>query len=264
MQITYFGTWAALNPNVDTTHFEISDWKNLLYVDAWAWANLTQKVLRWEIDMPSYIFMTHCHSDHLLWLAHLIRIIRDKSMKIICSTSLKEKIFQLMYLIWKWERFDKKVAMWNIEFINVIDWEAIEIYDWVMIPIDINSEKTEQFWFELKIKDKHIVFFWDEAINALDRNDLIKYEWCDWLLCETFCAENQKEVMRPYQKAHITAYDAWKIWSRLRASNMVLSHIAETQWLPRNQQLMDIKWEAESIFEWKVYTPIDGESITID
>jgi hypothetical protein len=49
MHIKYFWTWAALNPNVDTTHFVIEQWKKKLYVDAWNGIGLAQRVLRGEV-----------------------------------------------------------------------------------------------------------------------------------------------------------------------------------------------------------------------
>ena len=261
MKITYYWTWAALNPNVDTTHFQISSWENILHVDAGWWMSLTQRVLRKEIAMPKYIFMTHCHSDHLLWLAHLIRIIKDNYMTILASSQMKNKIHDMMYMIGKWEFYDTKIEKWNIDFIEVNEWEKISIYDRELTPINLYSKKTEQFWFDLKTSDKHIVFFWDEAVWVLERDDLSKYEWCDRLLCEAFCVNETVDLMKPYDKAHITAEDAWAIWTRLQANNIIISHVAESYWTPREEQLKQVMKEVSIKYEWNVCVPSDWEII---
>ncbi len=261
MKIQYYWTWAALNPNVDTTHFQISDGVNVLHVDAGAWMSLTQKILREEIEYPKYIFMTHCHSDHLLWLAHLIRIIGNNNIVILASISLKEKVKVMMYLIGKWEWFDSKVENWNIEFKIIKEWESLTIYDRVLTPINLYSKKTEQFWFQLKTKDNHIVFFWDEAVDVMNRSDLSSFEWCDWLLCETFCTMDQVDKMQPYSKAHIASHDAGKIWTRLKAKNLVLSHIAEVHGVSRDIQCEQVKKESSSFYDWNVVVPSDWEVI---
>lgn len=262
-QITYYWTWAAINPNVDTTYFVISLWDKKLYVDTGNGMNLAQRVLRKEITMPRYLFMTHCHTDHLLGLPHLIRVIWNNPITLLISTSLEIKVRQLMHIVGKWKRYEKKIDSWQISFIYIDKNESIEIYDRTIRPINLYSKKTEQFWFELFFEDKHIVFFWDEAINIMKRDDLDRFISCDRLLCEAFCTSDKIKQKKPYEKAHISSQDTWKIAHTLQAKHLIISHICEEMNQDRNLQLEEIKKDAQKEYSGNVYAPTDWMIIDI-
>lgn len=258
VSITYYWTWAALNPTVDTTHFFIESEWNRLYVDAGNGMKLAQRVLSQEIEMPRYIFITHCHTDHLLWLPHLIRATRNAKMTIIITHELAEKVRDIMYIVWKGKWYDNKIDNGNIDFIYIDESKSIELFWRQLTPINLYSKKAEQYWFELKVDGKHIVFFWDEAIDVLQRDDLEKYKNCDVLLCEAFCTDANKEKRDPHSKAHITSYEAWQIGTMLEAQKIVISHIAEDIDIPRKEQLDQIKQDTARSFAWEVIVPEDN------
>ncbi len=263
MFIQYYGTGAAVNANVDTTHFVIYEWEKRLYVDAWWWMSLGQRVLRGEITLPKYLFMTHCHTDHLMWLPFLIRVIWDGTINIFLTKKLAEKVKQIMYIVWRWERYEKKIETNNI-VLHLIDQNSeIDIYDWNIKPINLHSKKVEQYWFQLKWSWKHIVFFWDEAVDVLNRNDLDSYMWCDWLLCEAFCAQQHKKKMDPGGKAHVTSLEAWNIAKQIDAKNVILSHIAEDIELDRSKQIDEMKMDMHSVYDGNVVIPKDGDVIEL-
>jgi metal-dependent hydrolase (beta-lactamase superfamily II) len=146
MFIQYYWTGAAINANVDTTHFVIWEWGKRLYVDAWWWMSLWQRVLRWEIEMPKYLFMTHCHTDHLMWLPFMIRIIWNNSMTLFLTSELAQKVKEIMFIVGKWPWYEKKIENKNI-VLHIIDEDSeIGIYDWKIKPINLYSKKVEQYW----------------------------------------------------------------------------------------------------------------------
>jgi len=109
MKIKFFGVWASLNESMDNTYFLIEDWKNKLQVDCGWWLNLAQLVKRREINF-SDIFITHCHSDHLLGFFHLHRVVWSiiSNLNIYCSKNVENNIRQISKLI-TW-----KVKKWNV------------------------------------------------------------------------------------------------------------------------------------------------------
>lgn len=260
MKIQFFWNWAAMNPNVDTLYFRLYNDLNELFVDAGHWKNLVQKIMRKELNQPKDLFMTHCHSDHLLWLPHLLRFVKEP-INIYCSENLKKKIISLMSIIWT--SWGKKIYLPLFNFRTIVDKEIIKVSDWVLEPVDLFSDKDEQFGFILNVKWKKIVFFWDEAINILDRTDLHRFENCDWLICEAYCSERDKEIFDPHPKSHITSIEAANIAKRLDAKSLIIAHIAEKLEFNRVEQYALMKKEIKSHYSWEVYIPNDWDTISL-
>jgi len=62
------------------------------------------------------------------------------------------------------------------------------------------SQKNEQYGFILHSSNKKIIFFGDEAIDILQRDDQDSLSNADRLLCEAFCTDAEKENKQPYEK----------------------------------------------------------------
>lgn len=131
-----------------------------------------------------------------------------------------------------------------------------------MIPLNLYSKKTEQYGFILQQSDKRLIFFGDEAINILERSDLDNLSYADRLLCEAFCTRQYENICKPHEKSHITAYEAGYIAHKLCPKNLILSHISDH--LPnREEQLEDIKKEAQEKFDGTVVVPYDNDTIQL-
>jgi len=262
MQITYFGTGAALNPYVDTMHMLLEDNNNQLYIDAWWGTSLMQKILRKEIKKPEYMRITHCHSDHLLWIVHLLRIHKNWKIIIFCSQDLERKIEQLMIVVWQEKLHKQQINEKLIEYVYVDKEKEIALFDWKIRPLNLLSTKTEQYWFILEQDDKKLIFLWDEAINILEKIDYNNITKSDWLLCEAFCLDNEKNNKLPHEKNHITAKEAAEIAETLQVKNLVLSHI-DNHIIDRKNQLVEIKNEARVYFKWNIEVPEDNQTIQL-
>lgn len=256
MKIKFFWVWAAFNESMDNTYFLLEDWKNKLQVDCGGGLNLAQLVKRWEIDFEN-IFITHSHSDHILWFFHLHRVVWQfiKILNIYCSKNVENNIRQISKLI-TWKEKNKMFDNWIINFINNDNLEKQNISDFEIEPINLNSKKMIQFWFILKYRWKKIVFFWDEAVWVLERDDLEKFYWADYLICEALTIDiddiknwwniNLEKI------CHISAKHAWKIANKLKVKNLVLIHTFEFVW--ENRQLI-LKNDAKKEFSWNVIIP---------
>ena len=260
MQIKFFWTWAALQPNNDNTYFLIEDWKSKLQVDCWGWLWLAQRIRRWDISFEN-LFITHSHSDHLLGFFHLLRIIwKDiEKLNIYCSKKIETNIRTISGItLW----IGAKSRLDKINFIYNNDLEEKSIWNFKFKPLDLYSKKMEQYGFLLENKWKKILFFWDEAINILKRDDLDDLSWIDYLICEALIPEYESIVwwwntdLEKFQ--HISARQAWVIATRLKAKNLILIHTRE--FLNREEEL---KKDAEISFNWNVIVPKDWDIVNI-
>lgn len=262
MKIKFFGTWAATPVNCDNTYFMIeNDWKNL-FVDAWWWRDLQKKISDKKVVAPQNLFLTHCHTDHFLWLPHILRTVKNP-LKIYLSQDLFEKLWKLNEIVWIKKKIDKLIESNLLSFQIIEEWKKYEVNNWEIVPINLFSKKVEQFWFLLNIDWKKIVFFWDEAIDVMNRSDLDLYKNMDVLICETFCLENQKEELEPHEKSHITAKETWEIAKYLNPKKVFVTHYTEVKWQSRKELSEEIWKEVKAYCNCEVIVPIDEESFDL-
>lgn len=266
MKIKFHWVWAALNQTMDNTYFLIEDLDNKLQVDCGWGLWLAQKINKQEISFEN-IFITHKHTDHLLWFFTLTRLIRSwkiKYLNVFCSVDVEKTIRWVIDLM-NISAWIKALKEWKISFINIDKKKEINIQNYKIEPINLNSEKIEQYWFLLTYKTKKILFLWDEAIWILDREDLEKFNQVDYLICESLCPEfmtienwwkvDNKKIY------HITAREAWKIWTKFNTKNLILIHTLEN--IPWNRQEV-LKKEANIEYKWNIIVPNEWDILEIN
>lgn len=265
MKINFYWVWAALNKTMDNTYFLIEDWDNKLQVDCGGGLGLAQIVNRDDSSFEN-IFITHKHSDHLLWFFNLIRTIRNKKIEklnVYCSSDVEKTIRGVIDImnIWSWKQALKD---WKLIFKIIDDEVQVNIWKFELEPINLNSKKIEQFGFLLTYDYKKILFFWDEAVWVLSRNDLDRFIWIDYLVCEALNPDfmNIKNWWKVQNKkiSHITARESWKIANKLKVKNLVLVHTLED--IPWDRQSV-LKNEAELEFDWNIIVPNQGDVLEI-
>lgn len=269
MKIHFFGVWAALNQTMDNTYFLIESPETNLQVDCWWWIWLAQRVKKWDTYFED-IFISHKHTDHILWFFKLLRTIKTQTGKwyleklnVYSSKDLEKTIRWVIDImnIWAWKR---AIESKKLKFINIDDKKDIKSWEYELSPINLNSEKIEQYGFLLKYKGKKILFFGDEAVWVLKRDDLDKLSWVDYLICEAICPElmtleagwsiDHKKIY------HSSAREAWKIANRLNPKNLVLVHTLENMWWDRQKIL---KEDAAKEFSGNIIVPNQGDILEI-
>lgn len=257
MKIHFFWVGAALNESMDNTNFLIEDWDSRLQVDCTWWLSLAQRVKRKEAVFWD-IFITHKHTDHILWFFNLIRTVRYsfvEKLNVYCSKnvekSIKDIITALEFNSWVQVIKEKRLIFKNIE-----DKKEEKIGWFNLIPIDLKSNKIEQYWFLLESNWKKILFFWDEAVNILSRDDLDAFKWVDYIICEALLTHEMSVdwwwKIDNNKMFHITAREAWKIATKLEAKNLVLVHTYEVFDWNRQDVLI---WDAKIEFDWNIIVP---------
>jgi len=149
---------------------------------------------------------------------------------------------------------------WIINFINNDNLEKKNIWEFEIEPINLNSKKMIQFWFILKYNWIKVVFFWDEAVWVLERNDLEKMKWADYLICESLTLDSNDIKnwwkINLEKMSHISAKYAWNIANKLETKNLILIHTLEFK--DRKKLL---KEDAETEFSWNIIVPDDWDEI---
>ena len=86
-------------------------------------------------------------------------------------------------------------------------------------------------------------------------------EDADWLLCESFCLYNDRDIFKPYEKHHSTALEAGVLANRLNIKNLLLYHTEDRTLDTRKEAYME---EAKQNFRGSIFVPNDLEIIDID
>lgn len=175
-----------------------------------------------------YAFVSHCHTDHLLGMVWIIRMIGsamalgryEGDFTLYCHEELAEGIQTLATIT-----IDSKITALIGEKIHIIpltsgQQEALLGYTFTFF--DLNSTKAKQFGFTLALEDnKKLTFMGDEPYNPL----CWKYVHnSDWLLSEAFCLYEEREIFKPYEKNHSTVKDSCELAEQLNVKNLVLWH----------------------------------------
>lgn len=183
---------------------------------------------RISLDMIREIFISHEHTDHILGIIWLIRMISTRmkngsyqgNLNIYCHAQLKETILTIVELTIQ-DKFVKMIGD-RIFFHSVEDEKARKILGYEVMFFDILSTKAQQFGFTLKLETgKRLTFLGDEPYRE---HEYVYAYQADWLLHEAFCRYADRAEFSPYDKDHTTVKEACETAEVLEATNLILYH----------------------------------------
>lgn len=210
------------------------------------------------------IFLTHAHTDHVLGVVWVIRMVaqrmvagkydgflrvmgNDRAIRVlagICRLTLPEKLTVL---------FDDR-----IELLEVEDREKFTVGDFEMQALDIRSSKEKQFGFVAELPDgQRLVCLGDEPCNKQCEPYV---EGVEWLMCEAFCLYRDRDRFKPYEKHHSTALDAGRLAERLDVEHLLLYHTEDKTLSDRRRLYTE---EAAQEFSGEIYVPDDLERMVL-
>lgn len=266
-QLYVFGTGNAVVTRCYNTCFAIKDSKDRYFmVDAGGGNGILRILEDMQADPASIhdIFITHEHTDHLLGLVWLIRVIATKMKKgtydgdlnIYCHDQLPETITTICRLTLQGKFFN--MIGERIHLIPVNDGETRQILDYPVTFFDIHSTKARQFGFTLTLENgKRLTCAGDEPYQK----DCAAYvEGSDWLLHEAFCLYSQRDTFQPYEKHHSTVMDACKLAQELKIPNLILWHTEDKSYAQRKELYLE---EGNAFYHGNLYVPYDGEIISL-
>lgn len=266
MKLTMLGTGNATAIHCYNTCFTLSNEKGYFLVDAGG-GNQILKILdeeKIELSDIHDIFVTHGHTDHLLGIIWMIRMIGTKiyrgfyegDLRIFCHKELEEIVRNICNLtIWGnvTRQFDQR-----IHFINIEDEKEQKILGCQVKFFDIQSTKMKQFGFFMTTPDgSSLVCCGDEPL----REDTEKFaRECDWLLHEAFCMYEDREYFKPYEKHHSTVKDACEMAEHLGVKNLILYHTEDKNMAERKERYLA---EGTQFYSGNLFVPYDREVFEI-
>ena len=260
------GTGNATVTKCFNTCFAIKTGEEYFLVDTGGGNGIMTQLEKAGIPMESIheIFMSHEHTDHLLGLIWLIRMIATKMKKgqyegnlnIYCHADLKEIILTITRLTVQAKFFNmigERIFIHPVE-----DNEERDILGYHVTFFDIHSTKAKQFGFTMNLKNgKKFTCTGDEPFQELC---LPYVEGSSWLLHEAFCLYSQREQFHPYEKHHSTVREACQLAEQLSIPNLVL-------WHTEDKNLSQRKWlyteEGTEFYSGRLIVPDDREIIPL-
>lgn len=210
------------------------------------------------------VFVTHAHTDHVLGIIWIIRIIGQNILKekyegnlniyahteligkirTICELTLANKLIKL---------FDDR-----IKFIEVKHDEKKQIMHMDFAFFDTYSKKEKQFGFVINVDGEKIVFSGDEPLKGENAEKYLKN--AEWFCTEALCRYEDREIYKPYEKSHSTVKDSAELAQEFGVKNLILWHTEDDNIKTRKKLYTE---EAENYFDGKVYVPDDLEEIDL-
>lgn len=229
-RLIILGTGNAAVTKCYNTCFAIQQDAEFFLVDTGGGNGILAQLEKADIPLSQIheIFISHEHTDHLLGLIWLIRMISaqmksgryEGKLHVYCHARLKKTILTIVKLMIP-EKFLKLIGK-RILFHVVKDEQIRKILGCEVTFFDIRSTKAKQYGFTMQLHSgQKLTFLGDEPYR--DHEYTYAFQ-SDWLLHEAFCLYRDKELFQPYEKHHTTVKDACEIANKLAAVNLILYH----------------------------------------
>ncbi len=266
-QLYVFGTGNAVVTRCYNTCFAIrNEDQNYFMVDTGGGNGILRILEDMNVDMTRihHIFITHEHTDHLLGIVWMVRLIATKMKKglydgdllIYCHEELTDTIKTICRLTLQGKFFQMIGS--RIHLVPIHDGQTLTILNYPVTWFDIHSTKAKQFGFTLRLENgKRFTCCGDEPYHP-SCEAYVKGS-C-WLTHEAFCLYKEKDIFQPYEKHHSTVKDACQLAEALGISNLVLWH-TEDRNLARRQELY--LEEGSPCFSGKLFVPEDQSILSL-
>ena len=261
-----FGTGNASVTNLYNTCFALRDKDEYFMVDAGGGNGILRILenMRVPIENIHHLFVTHEHTDHILGVIWMVRMIATKMLKgsyegdayIYCHEELASTIDTLCKLTLQGKHY--KMLGNRIHLEKLVDGETRHILSYDVTFFDIHSTKAKQFGFSLRLNNGlKLTCLGDEPYNPLCEQYV---KSCDWLLSEAFCLYAERDKYKPYEKHHSTVKEACELAQELNVPNLVLWHTEDSNVSGRERLY---KNEGKKFYTGKLYVPDDESLIAL-
>jgi ribonuclease Z len=212
-----------------------------------------------------HIFLSHEHTDHLLGLVWMIRMIAaamkqgryEGNLTLYMHSDLVEPLLTIVRLTVQ-GKFVKLIGE-RIFFHPLQDGDTVSILGEDFTFFDIQSEKAKQYGFMTILGNgRRLVFAGDEPYRDCEKQYV---EGADYLLHEAFCLYSEREKFKPYEKFHTTVQDACQMAEALGVKNLFLYH-TEDQNLEHRKELYLA--EGRPYFSGGLFVPEDLERFSLE
>ncbi len=264
-KLIVLGTGNATVTKCYNTCFALKKENEYLLVDAGGGNQILSILENKNIKLNNIhnICVTHAHTDHILGVIWVIRMIAqminskkyEGKLQIYAHSELADKIQTICNLTLT----SKITKLFGSEIIfnKVENGETRTILGENITFFDIYSTKEKQYGFCLEYNGKKLTCLGDEPYNEKCQEYVYQ---ADYLLCEAFCLYEDADIYHPYEKHHSTVKDAAQIAENLQVKNLILWHTEDSDL--KNRKAKYTK-EAQKYYNGKIFVPQDLEEIEI-
>ena len=268
-QITMLGTGNATVSQIYNTCFLLQTPSTLMLVDAGGGNGILSQLKKVNVQISDihYLFVTHAHTDHVLGVIWVIRMVAQcKGYEGLLHVYGNDKVMKVIKTIIDMILAKKQLAKVaeRVVFHQLEDGDCFEVGDMKLECFDIQSTKEKQFGFRAELpssddsgKPLVLACLGDEPYNELNRRYIVG---TDWMMCEAFCLYADRDTFKPYEKCHSTALDAGKLAEELGVKNLILYHTEEKTLANRKENYTR---EAAENFKGRIFVPDDLEVIEL-
>ena len=260
------GTGSGFVHECYETCFLLQNDDKYFMVDTGGSADIVKQLKLLKIEIPEIhdIFISHCHTDHILGLFWLFKRITGLYRKgkytgklnIYCNDEVANAVKNIYPHLFPdvWVGLIDKYT--NIVVLN--DGDKVNIANRDYTFFDVKASKNKLFGFETILdNNKRLVFLGDETLNT----ELYKkIENADFVMPEAFCLDAEQDIFKPYEKKHATVKSVCESMAGKNIKNLILFHTEDTHLENRKELYIN---EGKEYFDGNILVPDDLEIIEI-
>ena len=265
-KLILLGTGNAAVTKCYNTCFVIQNKEENFLVDTGGGNGILTQLEKAKVDIKNihHIFISHEHTDHVLGVVWMIRMIGTEMNKgkyegnlyIYCHENLVDTIETISRLTVA-KKFFRFVGD-RIILVPVHDKEIVHIMDYDVQFFDICSEKTKQYGFTMNLLNgKKFTFIGDEYYRE---SEYTYAKDSDWFLHEAFCLYRDRDIFKPYEKYHATVKEACEHATALGVKNLILYHTEDKHITNRKELYYK---EGKEYFKGNLFVPNDLEVLEL-
>ncbi len=266
-KIIMLGTGHGFVYNYNNTCFILQNDEKYFMIDTGGSTKTIENLQKSNINIEKIhdIFISHCHTDHILGLFWMLKkitgLVKNNIYKgklnIYCNKEVADSIKNIYPYL-----FPNTFSNIIKEYLNIIilddnDKKIIAGREYTFF--DVKARKNLLYGFETTLdNDKRFIFLGDETCNQSIYN---KIKDADYVMHEAFCLDQDQKIFKPYEKNHSTVKSVCQSLENLNIKNLILFHTEETH--IQNRKVLYIE-EGKKYFSNNILVPNELETIELD
>ncbi len=265
-KIIMLGTGNGLVFDLYNTCFVIQNDDKYLLVDTGGSAEIIRRLRRKNIPITKIhdIFISHCHTDHILGLFWLLKkisvLVKHKEyvgeLNVYCNDEVRYAIESILPNVAPLGLVKEINKIIKLHVLN--DNDTLKIAGREMTFFDCLARGNKLYGFDMILDNKErLVFVGDETLN---KELYSKVENAEYVMHEAFCLDSEENIFHPYELMHSTVKSVCEIFNNLNVENLILFHTEETHLNDRKKLYIE---EGKKVFSNNIMVPDDLEEISI-